>query len=206
LIAMLALWMPIALGIPHVAQDVRLLLVPMPRPQRTVSIVACALLVALELSALCGHPFVHAEGVVVAAWLLAVTRTALVLPLAVGFDVWPVSVAIAAFAAHAVVGVILWIVMRRPRALAIAAIAVGAVLAWLAGEPLVFLQAVHYAVWLAWIPRALPPTAALAGAGVVIAAGCIDAHWARSTYLALATFHIYLEIVVLAARVARRRR
>jgi hypothetical protein len=40
----------------------------------------------------------------------------------------------------------------------------------------------------------------------VIAAGCIDAHWARSTYLALATFHIYLEIVVLAARVARRRR
>jgi hypothetical protein len=70
----------------------------------------------------------------------------------------------------------------------------------------VFLQAVHYAVWLAWIPRALPPVAAIVGAGVVVAAGCIDATWARSTYLALATFHIYLEIVVLAARLVRRRR
>jgi hypothetical protein len=205
-IAVLALWMPIVLGIPHVANDVRLLLVPMPRPERSVSIAACGLLVLLKLSALCGHPFVHAEGVVVAAWLLAVTRTALAVPVAAAFVVWPVSFAFAAFAAHAVVGVILWIVMRRPRALAIAAIAVGAALAWLAGEPLVFLQAVHYAVWLAWIPRALPPTAALAGAGVMIAAGCVDAQWARATYLALASFHIYLEIVVLAARVARRRR
>jgi hypothetical protein len=206
LIAVLALWMPIALGIPHVAQDVRLLLVPMPRPQRWVSIAACSALVALKLSALCGHALPHAEAVVVATWLLAVTRTSLAIPIAVAIVMWPVSFAYAAFAAHAVVGVILWIVMRRPRALAIAAIVVGAGLAWLAGEPLVFLQAVHYAVWLAWIPRALPPTAALAGAGVMIAAGCVDAQWARTTYLALASFHIYLEIIVLAAQVARRRR
>lgn len=206
MIAVLALWMPIALGVPHVANDVRLLLVPMQRTDRTISITACTLLVLLKLSALCGHPFVHAEAAVVAAWLVAVTRHPLAAVAGAAMIAFPVNAALVAFAAHAVIGVILWILMRRPRALAIAAIAAGAVLAWLAGEPLVFLQAVHYAVWLAWIPRALPPTAALAGAGVVIAAGCIDAHWARATYLALATFHIYLEIVVLAARVARRRR
>jgi hypothetical protein len=35
----------------------------------------------------------------------------------------------------------------------------------------VFLQAVHHAVWLAWIPRALPPTAAGAGFRDAVAGG-----------------------------------
>jgi hypothetical protein len=38
----------------------------------------------------------------------------------------------------------------------------------------------------------------------VIAAALVDAAWARATYLALATFHIHLELVVLGARAARR--
>jgi hypothetical protein len=40
---------------------------------------------------------------------------------------------------------------------------------------------------------------------LVIAAALVDARWARTTYLALATFHIYLELVVLGARAARGR-
>jgi len=73
-----------------------------------------------------------------------------------------------------------------------------------------FLQAVHYAVWLDWIPSGAPrmPTKpwllVTAGTLVVITAALVDPAWARTTYLALATFHIYLELVVLAARGARR--
>jgi hypothetical protein len=40
----------------------------------------------------------------------------------------------------------------------------------------------------------------------VIAAGAMNATWARATYLSLATFHVYLELVVLGARLARRPR
>jgi hypothetical protein len=129
MIAPLALWMPIALGVPHVAQDVRVLLVPMARRDRTISIVACALLVALKLAALCGHALPHAEGAVVAAWLVALTRHPLAISAGAAIVLWPVAVAFAAFAAHAVVGIVLWVMLRRPRALAIAAIAAGAVLA-----------------------------------------------------------------------------
>jgi hypothetical protein len=72
------------------------------------------------------------------------------------------------------------------------------------------MQAAHYLIWLVWIPRARPARAVVLGAviftatGAVIAAGCINAPWTRTTYLALATFHIYLELVVLTARAARR--
>jgi hypothetical protein len=85
----------------------------------------------------------------------------------------------------------------------------------------VFLQSVHYATWLVYIPRALssrraPNTfsgsaAALVGdfgsagtalvlatvAGVLLA-GCFDLQQARVVYLALANFHVYLELVLLA--------
>lgn len=98
----------------------------------------------------------------------------------------------------------------------------------------VFLQSVHYAVWLAWIPqedlaaegslsfRASARSLArdLGLAGVACAAACAVAvllaavaavHRARATYLSLATFHVYLELACLAffvcrgARVARAR-
>jgi hypothetical protein len=74
-----------------------------------------------------------------------------------------------------------------------------------------FLQAVHYAIWLDWVPRGTarmstkPWLLVVGGAFVVIAAALVSPAWARTTYLALATFHIYLELVVLAARAARRR-
>jgi hypothetical protein len=74
-----------------------------------------------------------------------------------------------------------------------------------------FLQAVHYAIWLRWIPSGSPAPmrtkASLCVAGAtlaVIAAALVDAAWARATYLALATFHIYLELVVLGVHAARR--
>ena len=72
----------------------------------------------------------------------------------------------------------------------------------------IFLQGVHYAVWLAWIPAAKParihPLVIVATIGV-IAAGFVDARWTRTTYLALASFHIYLELIVLVVMAARRK-
>jgi hypothetical protein len=74
-----------------------------------------------------------------------------------------------------------------------------------------FLQAVHYAIWIAWIPADAPRArprgtgAAVVGATLaIIAVALVDAAWARATYLALATFHIYLEIVIFGARALRR--
>ena len=40
--------------------------------------------------------------------------------------------------------------------------------------------------------------AAMAGTALVIGAAFVDPSWARTSYLALASFHIYLELVVLA--------
>jgi hypothetical protein len=76
-----------------------------------------------------------------------------------------------------------------------------------------FLQAIHYAIWLVWLPndlRARPagplPALAVAAATLVVVGAAVvaDPAWARTTYLALATFHIYLELVVLGLWLARR--
>jgi hypothetical protein len=84
-----------------------------------------------------------------------------------------------------------------------------------------FLQGVHYSVWLSWIPqeeqasrgtptfrmsiRALfadlgaPGVAAVAlVAAAVMLGACLDVHRARALYLSLATFHGYLELGLLA--------
>ena len=61
-----------------------------------------------------------------------------------------------------------------------------------------------------WVPRgaARMPTKpwllVVAATLVVVGAALVNPAWARTTYLALATFHIYLELVVLSARAARR--
>jgi hypothetical protein len=85
----------------------------------------------------------------------------------------------------------------------------------------VFLQAVHYAAWLVWIPqeelpgqgtftfrmtgRALVRDLGVGGLAVVVAASAAltgaatsDAKAAVSTYMSLAAFHAYLEIAMLA--------
>jgi len=92
----------------------------------------------------------------------------------------------------------------------------------------VFLQAVHYAVWLVWIPQDELPgqgtlTFRMSGRGLVrdfgvvglaiIAAGCIalagaatfDARAAVGAYMSLAAFHGYLELAMLAYFAARGR-
>jgi hypothetical protein len=103
---------------------------------------------------------------------------------------------------------------------------------WLAprvGDPLaqgltlayVFLQSLHYMVWLVWIPdeatlaqgtptfrmtargvtRDFTPTGlvAIGAAAAAVALGAlVDVHATRVTYLSLATFHGYLEVAALA--------
>lgn len=92
----------------------------------------------------------------------------------------------------------------------------------------VFLQAVHYAVWLVWIPQDELPgqgtlTFRMSGRGLVrdfgvvglaiVVAGCvalasaatIDARAAVGAYMSLAAFHGYLELAMLAYFAARGR-
>jgi hypothetical protein len=92
----------------------------------------------------------------------------------------------------------------------------------------VFLQAVHYAAWLVWIPQEELPGQgtftfrmtgrallrdlgvaglALAAATAVAIAGAaaIDARAAVSAYMSLAAFHAYLELAMLAYFAARGR-
>lgn len=130
----------------------------------------------------------------------------------------PIQFAFVAAFAHNIVAVIAWVVVKRPpRANALATVAaiaagVGIVLAanasWIIA--FTFLQGVHYLVWLDWMPRGAPrmPTKpwmlVVVGLVAVLTAALVDPMWARGTYLALATFHIYLELVVLGARLARR--
>jgi hypothetical protein len=231
---LLALWMPIALGVPHIANDLRYLVRPLPSLQRGVALAACGALIVLRLAGIvAGTVLLRAEAVVVAAWLLAMVCLApttrprlLAVSLAAALVVAaPVTFALVAALAHNVVAIAAWLVVAKPgarRAAArIGAIAAAAVTLIAIGpriQPLaaalhipaplalafLMMQAVHYLIWLVWIPRERPARAVVLAALVVIGAGFVDAHWARTTYLALATFHIYLEIVVLAARAARR--
>lgn len=96
------------------------------------------------------------------------------------------------------------------------------------GLSFLFLQAVHYSVWLSWIPQEdLPGEGTTtfkmsarsfardlgrpAAVGVVLlalvvaAAGVVTPHHARHVYLSLATFHGYLELSMLAFLLARGR-
>jgi hypothetical protein len=92
----------------------------------------------------------------------------------------------------------------------------------------VFLQAVHYAVWLVWIPQDVLPgqgtfTFRMSGRGLlrdfgvaglgVVGTGCValagaatfDARAAVGVYMSLATFHGYLELAMLAYFASRGR-
>lgn len=245
--AVLIVWMPIVLGVPHVGNDLRLLVAPLPRWPRALAVIACGLLLVLRVIAVAtGVVLMRAEAVVVAGWLLAMVslapttpaRFAAVAACAVAVIALPVTFATAAAFAHNLAAVVAWIVLARPgrrRAITmIAALAVALALAMFVGPHVAgqgalldkaaqtlfpglphgraliigftLLQAVHYAMWLVYMPRRWPPALALAGGAVVIAAGVMNATWARATYLSLATFHVYLELVVLAARLARRPR
>jgi len=85
----------------------------------------------------------------------------------------------------------------------------------------VFLQAVHYSVWLSWIPqeqqqsRGTPTyrmsvrslfadlgtggvAAVVVAAGAVLVGACFQLQRARSLYISLATFHGYVELALLA--------
>jgi hypothetical protein len=275
--ALLLVWMPIVLGVPHIANDVRFLVLPLPRRQRLLAIAACGALVALKATSLvAGVHTVAYEAIVVAAWLVAALALEprrqshvharhgapargmamggwlVIGAAAFAIVVLPVQFAIVAAFAHNFVALVAWVVVRRPERAhvgtvlvtvglalialvtlgpAIAAATGGAATRWLTvdraaavmfgGVPLAtarglmigfaFLQAMHYAIWLDWMPRGQRtglPRVALAAVALgtlsVVGAACVDAAWARTTYLALATFHVYLELVILGARGAAR--
>ena len=236
----LLVWMPIVFGVPHVANDLRYLVLPLPHWQRTLALVGCSALFVLRVVAVAtGTVLLRTEAIVVAAWLVAMVclaptsppRLTAVLAIAALVIALPVKFALIAATAHNAVAVIAWAAVARPgrRRLAIATVtlATAACATALLGPRLadatalaqaaralhvspalalafLMMQAAHYLIWLVWIPRARPARAVVLGALLVIAAGCINAPWTRTTYLALATFHIYLELVVLTARAARR--
>jgi hypothetical protein len=263
--AALLVLMPLALGVPHIVNDVRFLVLPQSRRHQLLAAVACAALFALRAAAVAGGPvyaLAAAEVAVVALWLVAAVgaaagaRAAAVAAL-VGVLVLraPLGFIAAAAILHNLVTLVVWAVLVRSRgrvavllAVVVATVAVAAIGPSIAsavggdrfagmsldsaarllfpgagpglGRSLVvgfaLMQAVHYAVWLRWIPRriARPPLgrdlgrlglalAAVALAAVVVAAS-VDLLAARTTYLAVTTFHIYLELVTLATRGARR--
>lgn len=96
------------------------------------------------------------------------------------------------------------------------------------GLSFLFLQAIHYSVWLSWIPqedlkgegtttfkmsarafardlgRPLAVVVVLLALGVAVA-GVVSPHGARTVYLSLATFHGYLELAMLAFLLGRGR-
>ena len=90
----------------------------------------------------------------------------------------------------------------------------------------VFLQSVHYAAWLAWIPQedlraegtlsfrasarsvvrdlgGVGAAAALCFTVAVVVAACASVHRTRGVYLSLAGFHAWLELACVAWLVAR---
>lgn len=204
------------------------------RPARALLVVAPT---AAVLVAAAAHPslarlvFAHAHNVItIAVWLVVFRRRArfalpTVLLLAAG-ALWlgtgasfghldPTSPFVRHFLDE--------VITAWPRGMVTQANAVGI------GLVFVFLQGVHYAVWLAWIPqedvrgegtttfrmslRALArdlgaPALAIAAALSVamIAASFVSVHRTRGLYLSLATFHGYLEVAALAYALVRGRR
>lgn len=261
--ALLLVWMPLVLGVPHVASDIRYLVLPLPRAQIALAIAASMALVALRVTAIAtGTNLLVAEAVLVAGWLLAALaleptarKRALGIALfasalIIGMPI--VFIAVAALA-HNVLAIVAWVAVAKPsrkQAFAlVGGVAVFALIAGLVGPTtsaltggdtspwltvdkvagimfgglphavarsllvaFAFLQGVHYAIWLGWIPASQPipkrgaATLVVAIATLTVLAGALfNPAWARTTYLALATFHIYLEIVILAARWSRRK-
>jgi hypothetical protein len=80
-----------------------------------------------------------------------------------------------------------------------------------------FLQAMHYAAWLVWLPAAVRPGRSLRGdlgpslwfvflaiGAAVIAGACFDPIATRAGYLSLVLFHGWLELVAIVVLVLRR--
>ncbi len=280
---------PIVLGIPHLASDVRYLLLRqrVAREVIFVSIAAVAIFLGFQGLALAHHAIPHWASLEVAtatAWVaLAILAGArerkrspasflLPLLLVLAGGAWACMHAglfrIVLAHAHNVIGVAAWIVLfrkqRRAALLPVAALVIvsglllsGATLGvtsqwkafgidlaaashtlapglparWALGAVLsfVFLQSIHYAAWLVWIPQDNLPgegtftfrmtaRSLLADFGApalaVVVLLCIalagsaafDARNAVRTYMSLATFHGYLEIALLAYFAARRPR
>lgn len=261
--ALLLVWMPLLLGVPHVASDIRYLVLPLPRRQLMLAVAASLLLVLLRAASVAtGTNLLMVECVIVVGWLLATLaveptnrKRSLAIALfasAVIIGMPILFIAVAALA-HNFIAIVAWLVVAKPtrrQALALggavvafaaiagligpvtSAITGGDASPWLTidkaasvmfgGLPhgvgrglligFAFLQGVHYAIWLGWIPASQQARSsklaalAVGGATLVVLAGALrDPAWARTTYLALATFHIYLEIVVLAARWSARK-
>jgi hypothetical protein len=204
------------------------------RPARALLVgvpTAAVLVVAAAHPSLARLVFAHAHNVItIAVWVLIFRRRArfalpALLLLAAG-ALWLASGASFAhldvtspFVRHFLDEVL----MAWPRGMVTQATAVGL------GLVFVFLQGVHYAAWLAWIPqedvrgegtttfrmslRALArdlgaPALAIATAlsVAVIAASFASVHRTRGLYLSLATFHGYLEVAALTYAIVRGRR
>jgi len=204
------------------------------RPVRALLVgapIAAVLVVGAAHPSLARLFFAHVHNVItVAVWLLVFRRRALfALPavaLLVAGALWLGS---GASFAHLDPGgrfvrrfldeaIVAW-----PRGMVTQPVAIGI------GLVFVFLQGVHYAVWLAWIPqeqlraegtttfrmslRALvrdlgAPALAIAVtlSLAMVAASFVSVHRTRGLYLSLATFHGYLEVGVLAYVLVRGRR
>jgi hypothetical protein len=278
---------PALLGVPHVAAELRLLVLrrDLPRALLATMAVGASLLFVLRFAEIAWPAIAMGGRVEVGlGWSLGLagavfgvvasrrwTRGALVIApvaAALALALAQPSLARLVFAhAHNVITIALWVWLfrRRPRfaipaialiAIAAVTLASGAALPWthLRGpwldrvvmdtltslpqsvpQPIavgialsyVFLQQVHYAVWLAWIPQEDLPvegtlsfrmsvrsivrdlggigTAVTALAAVmVLGASLVDVHRTRAIYLSLATFHGYVEVALLAFFVARR--
>ena len=277
---------PLLLGVPHVASDIRYLVL---RPTLArgfgVWVAVCSLLLVgvrvVELGYLGNPAFAAVEIVLVVIWLLgalACTRGGWWLPracvaaLAIGVGATALSeptLARLIFAhAHNVIGLVVWYALFRPKrawgVLPLVWIALSAlgIYAWGSSVPerfgwpewfdlhiqaashwlapglapetqrglvlsYAFLQAVHYAVWLVFIPQDAaqgpgsptfcsslrsawwdfrPAGVALIVLGMltVLAAACVDPLMTSAVYLFITPFHGYLELVVLACWLAER--
>ncbi|MFI5302140.1 MAG: hypothetical protein ACHREM_28955, partial [Polyangiales bacterium] len=197
-----------------------------------VALVAAGILVAaLSSPSLSRLVFAHAHNVItIAVWAWVFRRrlryavpTLLAIAIGIGFFASGAALAHARldgpfarrFVDEAIFG---W-----PRGLLSQRTALGVGLAY------VFLQAIHYGVWLGWVPqedvraegtitfrmsaRAImrdlgaPGVAVtLIAAALVLGGSLFDVHRTRALYLSLATFHGYLEVSVLAFFLARGRR
>jgi len=279
---------PIVLGIPHLASDVRYLVLRQ-RVAREVIFVACAAsatfigLRLLDLFHAAPAHWASLEVSVAVAWIMVAIASGarerkshaplFILPilLALGtFGALHAGIVRIAFAhAHNWIGVAAWIVLFRKnkRAVILPVLALAAAVTilisgvtlpftfangfrgfgfdlssvgrWLApgaspnvaaGVALsfVFMQSVHYATWLVWIPQdslpgegtftfrmtarslvsdfGIPALAIFALLAFALAGSALfQARSAVSTYMSLATFHGYFEIAILAYFAARGR-
>ena len=239
---------PILLGVPHLASDFRYLVLRRRLPKAWLALISLgsALLFIwriLEIEWARALRYAELEAVfgfswaLVGLWLGAVPsrrwwRAALAtLPLAAAACVavrYATSARLVLAYGHNVMALIIWFFLFRGNqaraALPLALVAAGAFGVARQGVPghvQLFLQAVHYSVWLAWIPQeelggnatltfGMSARAARRDFGAIgmaliavatlamIAASTLGAHRAREAYLFLAGFHAYLEIACLA--------